>query len=478
MLVARHNGTLRLTAVDQVAQRLGLQAGWPLAEARARVRLLSVADADPAADMALLTHLAQLCDRYTPLVAMDGDDGLLLDVTGCSHLFGGEQALCTRVAQHMARLGLTARVALAGTPDAAQVLARFGSGTVVAPGAEADAVRLLPVRALGLPAEQTLALVRAGLKTIGALAARPGTVLAARFGMALTTRLARVLGQETLRLTPVRPPPPLRVERHFAEPLQDMDNALAVLALLCSEMDGLLEQRGLGGRRFEAAFFRTDGAHRRVVVDTARPLRQPQAVLRLLRLKIELDQDALTPGFGFDGLALSVVQHGPLRERQAQLDGKASDDAPAHDLVDRLVVRFGPHNVVRFVARDTHNPLRMAAAIPVASIAAAVPWQALAQDGAPARPLTLFDPPQRISVMAEAPDGVPHRFQWRRVQHDVLAAEGPERIAPEWWRDDSWPHERDYYRVEDANGHRFWIYRDGPFEQGKAARWFLHGLFP
>lgn len=481
VLVQKVKGALRISAVDSLAQSLGLQPGWTLAEARARVPRLAVADADAAADQRLLLRLAEICDCYTPLVAVDGSDGLLLDVTGCSHLFQGEAAMCQRVLRHMARLGLSSRIALAGTPDAAQVLARHGNGGVVLPGQEREAVRTLPVQALGLEAAQTMALVRAGLKTIGALAERPAKVLAARFGTALTTRLARVLGQENVRITPLRAAPALRVEQHFAEPLQDMDNAMAVLAQLCQQMEQMLAQRGLGGRRFEAAFFRSDGAHRRVSVDTAQPLRDRQSVLRLMALKIGLLQDPLSPGFGFDGMALCVLQHGPITAAQRDLDGQGPDERSTHDLVDRLVARFGRTNVLRFVAQDTHNPLRMAEAVPVGMAeqagSSSTAWNPLMPGPAPARPLFVFDPPQAIAVVAEVPDGAPVRFRWRRVQHEVRAAEGPERIAPEWWREDSWPHARDYYRVENTLGHRFWIYRDGPFEQGKPARWFLHGLF-
>jgi protein ImuB len=160
-----------------------------VAEARARLPALMVDDADPAADTRLLSKLAESCEIFTPLVALDAPDGLILDVTGCTHLFDGEAAMCKHVCRHTRRMGLTPRVAIAGTPEAAHVLARFSPNTIVLPGGEESATRSLPVTALGFPPETTVALTRVGLKTLGDLAARPSQILSARFSMDLTTRL-------------------------------------------------------------------------------------------------------------------------------------------------------------------------------------------------------------------------------------------------------------------------------------------------
>lgn len=474
MLVEKVKGALRLSAVDARAQGLGLRPGLALAEARARVPLLRVEDADEAGDRRLLLKLATLCERFSPLVTLDHPHGVMIDITGCDHLFGGEEKMRWRVCRSLERLSFRVRASLAGTPDAARALCRFSNVTIVAPGEDEQAVQPLPLVALEASPETTTALTRAGFRSLGDLASRPPQVLAARFGQATVTKLQRVLGRENTRITPLRPQPELVTERHFAEPLALMESLSAVLAELCHEAVSLMAQQGAGGRMFEASFFRSDGKVRRLAIETARATRDAASLMRLFTLRMDTVADPIDPGFGFDALRLAVLRAEPLGEKQRGLDGKVNDDSALTELIDRLTTRFGPSRVVRFVARDTHDPLRAAAAVPVASTALSTAWEL--EEGQQ-RPLQLFNPPQPIEALAEVPDGPPRRFRWRKVLHDVVAAEGPERIAPEWWREGASEKPRDYYHVEDANGHRFWIFREGLFEQEGAPRWFLHGLF-
>ncbi|BBK42231.1 DNA-directed DNA polymerase [Allostella vacuolata] len=478
-MVETVRSALRLTAVDPAAARLGLAPGLTLADARARIPDLAVVDADPAADERFLDRLAGLCDRWTPLVALDPPHGLALDITGCAHLFGGEAALRDAACARLAGLGLAVRASIAGTPDSARAQARFGRTALVAPGRDADAARRLPVAALELPGEVTTALSRAGLKTLADLAGRPSTALAARFGEALPRRLDRVLGREDRRITPLRPLPACLVERHFPEPLVRADGIEAVLAILIAEAATLLERRGAGGRVFEARLFRTDGAVRRLAVETGRPSRDRAAILRLFRERLESLADPIDPGFGFDTIRLAVPVAEPLAAAAPDLDGRAVEREAVADLVDRLATRLGRDRVLRFVAGDSHHPDREAALVPAMGPAppGQVGWRPAEPDEPPARPLQLFDPPQPIETLAEVPDGPPIRFRWRRVLHQVARAEGPERIAPEWWRDGSDEPTRDYYRVEDAEGRRFWVFRQGLYGQDTPPRWFLHGLF-
>ncbi|WP_425107059.1 Y-family DNA polymerase [Ancylobacter sp.] len=479
-----HNA-LRLAALDRAARRAGLAPGLTLADARARVPDLAVLDHDPAADAAFLEEVADDCDRWTPLVALDTPDGvpdgLMLDITGCAHLFGGEAALRARLLTHLQRHGLGALAVIAGTPDAARALARSGKGGVVPPGGEAQAVAGLPVARLGIGAEIVTGLSRAGLKTIGDLAARPGTPLAARFGMDLLTRLARTLGREDVRLVPRRPLPECIAERRFAEPIARTADIEATLALLVDDLALMLEARGMGGRAFEAGFFRTDGAVRRLRIETARPLRDGAALARLWRERIEALADPLDPGFGFDLVRLGVLRAEPLNPAQVSLDGRAVEEEEVTALIDRLSVRLGRERVLRFLQRDTHDPDRASTLVPAGGSPAPSPAPTLPE--LPARPLTLFDPPQPVEALAEVPDGPPLRFRWRRVVHEVARAEGPERLAPEWWRQPAAAPTRDYYRVENREGRRFWLFRAGLYGREAAGptgqpRWFLHGLFP
>ncbi|MCO5092945.1 DNA polymerase Y family protein [Bosea sp. (in: a-proteobacteria)] len=478
VLVETQHGGLRLVDCDPCAVRLGLTRGLTLADARARIPDLVALEAQPRADLDFLEALAGFCDRFTPLVACDEPHGLILDITGCAHLFGGEAGMIDRVGHAMRTIGLTLKAAIAGTPDAARASSRFGGGGIVPPGREAEMLCPLPVAVLEVEPETVIALSRAGLKTLAHLAARPSATLSARFGEVLVRKLRRILGHEDRRITPLRPPPDCVVERHFAEPFADAASLEAVVARLVGEAARVLEARGEGGRVFEFAFFRSDGAVRRLAIETGRPSREGKALLRLYRERIATLADPLDPGFGFDAIRLAVPLCEPLAAPQHSLDGRAVEEEAVADLVDRLTARFGRDRVLRFAAQDTHHPVRAAKALPAAAPRPETPWPEPEPDEPPARPLQLFEPPQPVEAIAEVPDGPPIRFRWRRLVHDVARAEGPERIAPEWWRDGSDEPMRDYYRVEDAQGRRFWLYRTGFHDaDGAPPRWFLHGLF-
>ena len=479
-------GALAIAALNRGAAKLGLSLGMPLAQARARVPDLAVDNADSAADAAQLQALAEACELVTPLVAVRGADGLILDITGCAHLFGGERALGQVARQRLARLGIQTQAAIAGTPEAAWAFSRFRRGTITAPGEEEVLARSLQIAALDQGTDTTIALNRAGFRTLGDLADRPSNLLSARFGEKLVAMLRRVLGREDIRITPLRALPDVMAERQFPEPMTAQEHLLRVIERLMGDITRALETRGEGGRAFEASFFRADGAVRRLLIETAQATRDITSLMRLVRLKIEALADPLDPGFGFDALRMTVVRSEPMATIQRRLDGQknASDEMRAlSDLVDRLIARFGRENILRFIAEDTHDPARAGGTAPwLASVPSR--WAEPEPGHPPARPLTLFSRPQPIDVLAEVPDSPPLRFRWRRVLHDVMLAEGPERIAPEWWREASpAPATRDYYRVEDAQGHRFWIFREGLYEDGlyggfrARPRWFMHGLF-
>ncbi|MGJ0504123.1 MAG: Y-family DNA polymerase [Methylocystis sp.] len=453
-----------------------------LADARARVPHLSVAQADAEADERLMLRLAAFCEQFTPLVALDPPCGLMLDATGCAHLFGGEAAMRACVLQAMARLSFTGRAAVAGTAEAARALARFGQEVVTPPGEDENFTRPLPIVALEAPRETSVALTRAGLTTLGDLADRSSAALMARFGAETMRRLTRILGREDARITPLRPLPECMVERRFAEPFLDLSAIENVLRPLIGEAAGILEKRGQGGRAFEARFFRTDGAVAAVHFETGAPSRNVEALLRLFRLKADSLADPLDPGYGFDVIRFCVLRAETLAQSQTGFDRQGAQDSDVADLVDRLAARFGRERVLRFAALETHDPVRAASYVYAAAYASSRPssWPKPEPGEPPLRPLFLFDPPQPIETMAETPDGPPMHFKWRRVRHMIARAEGPERIAPEWWRNALGRDRRtrDYYRLEDREGHRFWVFREGLYESETAApRWFLHGLF-
>lgn len=491
VVVEKIKGALRIAAVDPRASKLGLMQGLTLADAHARIPSLAVAEADPPSDARFIDRLAEFCDRFTPSVALDPPHGLVLDITGCAHLFGGEAGLQANVLARLNTIGLNVRSSIACTPDAARALARFSKLDIAPPGKSEALVKRLPVAALsGLERETVVALSRAGLKTIGDLSERPSQILAARFGQGLVTRLMRTLGRENARITPLRSLPSVMVDRHFPEPFTQTKALEGILAALLEDAVRVMQERDEGGRVFEASFFRSDGAIRRVTVQTGRPSRDVLAILRLYRERLDTLCDPIDAGFGFDAIRLAVPVTEALSQAQPHLDGRhledeAGENEAVGDLVDRLIVRFGRERVLLFSSRDTHDPdheARLVSAagmsVPNHRMAPDVCWPEIEPGEPPLRPLQLFAPPQPIETIAEVPDGPPLRFRWRRVLHDVKRSEGPERIEPEWWGQNADAQVRDYYRVEDAAGCRFWIFRQGFYGQADAhQRWFLHGVF-
>jgi len=464
---------LRLVALDETAERLGLHRGQPLADARAMIPALDAVEEDAGADRALLAAVADWAERYTPLVALDPPDGLFLDITGSAHLFGGEAALVADLAGRLHAQGLAGRAAIAGSPGAAHAAARFADVSVVPEGGARDLLAPLPLAALRLDAATVAAMDRVGLKRIGQILAAPRAPLAARFGTGLIRNLDRALGREEEAIGPRQPIPALIAERRFAEPIVSEDDIARTLASLAAALAASLEARGQGARAYELALFRVDGAVSRLAVATSRPLRDPKLAAALFREKFAGLAEAVDAGFGFDMMRLSVPQAADSAPVQVDLAGDAAGEADLDQLVDRIAARLGAGHVGRIAARESHIPERAAIFVPAATAAGA---GAAPPPDAITRPLRLFARPEPVEATAEVPDGPPVSFRWRRALYRVARAEGPERIAPEWWHDDG--PTRDYFRVEDPAGHRFWLFREGLYGRETAApRWYVHGVF-
>lgn len=471
---------MRLAAVDPAAAQAGLAPGLTLADAQARTPALRTVAHRPEADAALLARLMEDFGRFSPMIAENAPHGLMLDVTGCAHLFGGEARMMQAAQARAGRAGLQTRCALAGTPQAARALARFGPapshGGIFTEHTVRAAVRRLPVAALELSDKDEQALRRAGLKRLADLDDRPRAPLAARFGADFPARLARVLGDEDVRITPHRPPAPVVVDRVFFEPVSAPEDVERVLADLLAETAERLEQSGQGGRAFEAGFFRVDGQVRRIVVRTGQATRDVVAVARLFRERMGALANPVDPGFGFDQMRMAVPWTQTQTPSQQGLEGETPGEEAFGRLIDRLTARLGPEAVLRFESFASHMPERAARLVPASVQPGGEIWPDLDPDDPPLRPLQMFDPPQPVETLAEVPDGSPLRFRWRRVLHEVVGSEGPERIGGEWWRA---PHQktRDYYRVEDRQGRRFWLFRQGLYGENEEPRWFIHGLF-
>jgi protein ImuB len=489
VVVAKENNALVIYSLDDAATHYGLTIGQPLANARAICPHLEVFDADLAADAKTLDDIADWCDRFTPLVALDSPHGLYLDITGCAHLFGGEAAILRQLCDALTAQGFNVSAAIASTPICARTMNRHVHGMIVADGEEADAVGPLPVFTLGADEAISGGLRRAGLKTIGDVASRARHEITARFGAAFTARLEQALGQGDAPISPRKPLPDYIVEQRFAEPVTTEGVISATLSRLAATLIASMEKQGKGARRLEASFFRTDGVVRTLVVDTGQAVTRGGVIDRLFRERLDSLSDPLDPGFGFDLIRLSASRTEIVVQQQRNLDSHVHDNDELAALIDRIAARIGGKRVVVHLPQDTHIPERAALAAPAQhhlAAATAAAWPERAQGEPPLRPLRLFEKPEPIKVpLAMVPDGPPHQFTWRRALHAVVRVEGPERIAMEWWRQDGKTLTRDYFRIEDAEGLRFWIFRDGLYEselkdeedRPVPANWFVHGLF-
>ncbi|MFN8700881.1 MAG: Y-family DNA polymerase [Rhodospirillales bacterium] len=483
---ANQQGALRLTSVCARAAQAGLRIGLPLAEARARLPELAVWPQRVEADAALRRRLADQALRWSPSVACD-EDGLRLDASGIAHLFGGEAALLAGIVRHFARQGLTARACVADTLGAAWAGAHLAptACTVFAPGQTRADLAPLPIAALRLAPEDLAQLQRLGLRRIGDLypiadAASGRAGLARRFGPVVAQRLFQALGAEAEPLVPDAAAPALRARLAFAEPVTAPEALARIVAKLTDDLCAQLAAAQLGARRLALVFHRVDGLPLRLALGTSRPTRMPSDMARLFAEKL----GTLDPGFGVEIATLDAELAQSLTPSQRDMlpDGDPgfstlgfSAGADLAPLVDRLANRLGAANIGRLAHAESHVPER--AQVFMAALGAVPRHLSTAQAPAQPRPLRLLGYPEPIDVTAELPDAPPLLFRWRRQLHHVAAANGPERIASEWWlkADDI----RDYYRLEDRQGRRFWVYREGLWGAGaaRAPRWFLHGLF-
>lgn len=474
-------GGPRIAAANEAAAALGLLIGDGLADARAKAGLLQERPVDPAADDAALRRLTLWATRYTPSAApfdaASGADGFFLDITGSAHLFGGEAGLLADLDERLARFGLEARLAVADTPGAAWALSRYQAAPrlVLPSGEERRALASLPIAALRLTVGTRQVLRRLGFKRVGALVETARAPIAARFEAELLRRLDQALGAAAEPLTFIASPPIYHRTCHLLEPIAQRDVVVRVAARLMRGLVGALERDGVGARVLRLCLYRVDGMVTTVELGLAMPTRSPDHVARLVALKLERIETMIDAGFGFETLALAVEIAEPMPDQQAQLASGVDHHAETERfaaLLDRLKQRLGARHVRQMAPVESHVPEK--AEIVVAARSETSVWPK--RSGVRPRPILLLERPEPAEVLALIPDGPPRRFRWRGAIHGVALAEGPERIAAEWWRGPG--PTRDYYLVEDEGGRRFWLYREGL--QGRETaepRWFVHGLF-
>ena len=530
-LVGSEERGLLLTAVNAASADQGLIPGMGLADARAICPHLLTAPAEARKDAEALLALASWASvRYSPTLNVDGADGLWLDVTGVPHLFGGEAALLADLAERLARAGLTAQLALAETLGGAHALARFArsSPSIVPDGEIARALADLPVEALRLEPAIALLLRRLGLKRIGQLCQVPRASLERRFhakdmAEAVLVRLDQALGRREEMHAPLSPDTDFMARLPFPEPLITHEGVLAGLDHLADELCATLARKGRGPRRAALWLCRSDGSSAVIEAGLSAPSHVAKHLVALFKDKIE----GVDMGFGVDLMAFSALVTETLPPAQTSLAVSTRKAAP-EPLIDRLVNRLGGRAVRRLFPRASHIPeLAQSARSVLARGDLARSDFAISWSGhiprKPPRPPLLLARPEALSVLAEIPEGPPARFTWRHVTARVVKTEGPERIAPEWWRslrtsspspskreggDGLWlspggghstqatlrpdplpspppfrgrerARPRDYYRIEDEDGRRYWVFREGLYQESEDVPpgWFLHGVF-
>ncbi|NLS20742.1 DNA polymerase Y family protein [Rhizobium sp. P40RR-XXII] len=471
VLISRSGSKRLVSAADAKAREAGIRVDMPAAKAQAMVHGLQFADADPAADAEALKRIALWAlTQYSPIVAVDGTDGIVMDTEGADHLRGGELPMLTGIANRFRARGLTVHAAIADSWGAAHACARatHREAVVIPAGEIARTVERLPIAHLRLPAEIVSILHTLGFKTIGELSATPRAPLALRFGPEIGRRLDQMFGRVSEPIDPIRAPEWIEVSRSFAEPIGAAETINKYVGRLIVKLVAELQRRGLGVRRTDLIVEKVDGTRQAIRAGTAKPARDVAWLTKLFRDRTE----TIEPGFGIEKLTLVAVMTEQLGEEQRSslVDDGTEDITPLIDTFGnrgQRVYRIAP------VASDV--PERSIRRVSAAAGDIAETWVHHWP-----RPIRLLARPELIEVIALLPDHPPVSVTWRGRRRRVKRADGPERIFGEWWtRSSEFDAVRDYFVIEDEAGERLWIFRsgDGVDPLTGSHRWFLHGIF-
>ena len=462
------HGRMIISAANVIAEEKGLSTGMALADARAAIPDLQALDDKPDLIDKLVKRLAEWCIRFTPVTAVDPPDGIILDATGCPHLWGGEEAYVCDIIKKINSRGYDVRVAMAGTIGVAWGIARYGKEALVIPdGQHIEALMSLPPEALRLESDVIKRLHKLGLRQIRQLIGIPRTSLRRRFGQHLLMRLDMALGQEMEVLHPVEPIEPYHERLPCLEPILTASGIEIALRKLLDALCSRLQQEQKGLRKTVFKGYRMDGKVEQVEIGTNGPSNNVDHLFNLFKTKLS----TIAPGLGIELFTLTAPKVEDHRPRAVNMwEGSGNlEDTRLSELLDRLVSKTGTQAIHRYLPDEHHLPERSFRSAKSLREKASTEWPAGKQ-----RPVRLLKKPAPIEVTAPIPDYPPMLFRYHGKLHQIVKADGPERLEQEWWIRHG-PH-RDYYRVEDESGHRYWLFRSGHYHD-QNFQWFLHGFF-
>jgi protein ImuB len=455
-----------VTEANAIARAQGISVGMAVADCRAIVPELEVLEHDPEQSPKLLQALAEWCIRYTPVVAMDAPDGLMLDSSGCAHLWGGERAYVEDIRSKLRSFGYDVHVVMADTIGAAWGMSRFGGSAVVAASAHREALSDLPPAALRLDDAILERLEKLGLCRISSFIGMPRVSLRRRFGPQLLIRLDQALGIETETIIPIRPAEPYREILDTPEPIRTAIGIEIALENLLESLCRRFTEESTGLRRCILKCLRIDGKERQIEIGTNRPSRNAEHLFRLFKNKIS----GIEPGLGIEAFTLEASVVEPLSGMQEALwNVSNSNDIAVAELLDRVTAKLGQNTVRRYLPAEHFWPERAARKTTSLSEVSTAKWRTDMP-----RPIHLLANPEPIEVTVPIPDYPPMLFRYKGTLYHVRKADGPERIEQEWWLGQGLF--RDYYCVEDEYGGRHWLFRLGHYDTGRP-QWFIHGFF-
>jgi protein ImuB len=463
------HGRKIITATNIHAQSQGIDPGMVVADAKAILPSLKIIDDDTTLPEKLLKSIAKFCIRYTDAVAIELPDGLILDVTGCAHLWGGEKNYITEINTRLTNRGYDVRANIADTIGAAWAIAHYGSTSpIVESGKQMDALLQLPPAALRLEPEVTDRLYKLGLRKISQFINMPRAAIRRRFGMFTILRIDQALGNEEETIHPIIPIEPFRERLPCLEPMVTLTGITIALERLLGTICERLRKEGKGIRKAVFIGYRVDNKEEKIEIGTNRATANPKHLFKLFEEKIQ----SIEPALGIEFFMLDATKTEKIFTRQEQLWNTTGgmDDPAIAELMDRLTNRFGPEPICRYQPNEHYLPERSYKKTD--NLFSDGRWQLAVGR---LRPLHLLHVPESIEVTAPIPDYPPMNFRYKNQLHKIKKADGPERIEPEWWIAEG--RHRDYYAVEDETGGRYWIFRTGHYAQDRSPNWFIHGFF-